>query len=86
MNWRRLGHGLTKDADNYDIKGKKAELQLLRNLREINKDNLSNIRREDSKYFGIIEKAYLKDIIIELATNNENNNNNNNREVYRGID
>jgi hypothetical protein len=44
--------------------------------------NLSNVRREDRKYFRNKNREYLKDKIHELATNSKNKNI---RDLYRGI-
>jgi hypothetical protein len=41
---------------------------------EINGDNLSNIRHDDSRHFRNKKKEYLKDKISELAKNSNNKN------------
>jgi hypothetical protein len=55
---------------------------VVKNPSEINGDNLNIVRREASRHFRNKKKEYLKDKIIELATNNKNKNI---RELYRGI-
>jgi hypothetical protein len=49
---------------------------------EANEDNLSNVRREASRYFGNMKRKYLKDRINELESNCKNKNI---RDLYRGI-
>jgi hypothetical protein len=46
-------------------------LQWLQNPREINGDNLNNIRREASRHFRNEKREYLKDKINELARNSK---------------
>jgi hypothetical protein len=60
---------------------KQAKLQWLKDPIEINGDNLNNIGREASRYFGN-KKEYLKDKINELAKNSKNKNI---RDLYKGI-
>ncbi|PNF26485.1 hypothetical protein B7P43_G14322 [Cryptotermes secundus] len=60
---------------------KQAKLQRLQDPREINGDNLNNIRREASRHFRNKKGEYLKDKIDELATNSKKNNI---RDLYRG--
>jgi hypothetical protein len=48
---------------------------------EINGDNLNNVRRGASRYFGNKKREYLKDKINELATNSKNKII---RDLYRG--
>jgi hypothetical protein len=43
---------------------------------------LNNVRHEASRHFWNKKREYLKDKIIELATNSKNKNI---RELYRGI-
>jgi hypothetical protein len=45
-------------------------------------DNLSNVRREASRYFRNKKREYLKEKINQLATNSKNLNI---RDPYRGI-
>jgi hypothetical protein len=59
---------------------KQAKLQLLQDPSEIYGDNLNNVRREASRRFRNKKREYLKDKIIELATNSKNI-----RDLYRGI-
>jgi hypothetical protein len=61
---------------------KQASLQWLQDSRQINWDNLNNIRREASRHFRNKKKEYLKDRIKEPATNSKNKNI---RDLYRGI-
>jgi hypothetical protein len=49
-------------------------LQWLQDPREINGDNLNNIRCETSRHFRNKKRQYLKDRIDELATNSKNKN------------
>jgi hypothetical protein len=49
-------------------------LQWLQNPSELNGDNLSNVRREASRYLRNKKRGYLKDKINELATNSKNKN------------
>jgi hypothetical protein len=44
------------------------KVQWLQNPNGINGDNLNNVRREASRYFGNKKREYLKDNINELAT------------------
>jgi hypothetical protein len=60
---------------------KHAKFQWLQDSREINGDNLNNIRREASRYFRNKDRKYLKDKINELATNSKNKNI---RDLYKG--
>jgi hypothetical protein len=55
---------------------------LLQDPSEINRDNLNNAGREVSRYFRNKKREYLKDKIIELATNSKSKNI---RDLYRGI-
>jgi uncharacterized protein YydD (DUF2326 family) len=48
----------------------------------MNRDNLSNVRREASRHFRNKRREYLKDKIIELESNIKNKNI---RDLYRGI-
>jgi hypothetical protein len=57
-------------------------LQSLQDPREINGDNLNNIRCETSRHCRNKKKEYLKDKINELATNSKNKNI---RDLYRAI-
>jgi hypothetical protein len=54
---------------------KQAKLQWLHDPSEINGDNLNNVRREASRHFRNKKREYLKDKIIELATNSKNKRN-----------
>jgi hypothetical protein len=47
-------------------------LQWLQDPSKINGDNLTNVRREASRYFRNKKREYLKDKINELATNSKN--------------
>jgi hypothetical protein len=49
---------------------------------EANEDNLSDVRRKDSRHFRNKKRGYVKDIIKELESNSENKNF---RDLYRGI-
>jgi hypothetical protein len=49
-------------------------LQLLQDLKEINGDNLNNIRPEANRHFKNKNRDCLKDKINELATNGKNRN------------
>jgi hypothetical protein len=57
-------------------------LQWLQDPSEINEENLNNVRREASRYFGNKRREYLKDKINELAKNSKNKNI---KDLYRGI-
>jgi hypothetical protein len=57
-------------------------LQWLEDPSEIYGDNLNNVRRKASRHFRKKKREYLKDKIIELATNSKNKNI---RVLYRGI-
>jgi hypothetical protein len=61
---------------------KQAKLQWLQDPSEANEDNLSDVRREDSRHFRNKERDYLKDKINELQSNSKNKNI---RDLYRGI-
>jgi hypothetical protein len=60
---------------------KQAKLQWLQDPREINGDNLNNVRHEASKYFRKKMGECLKDKINGLAMNSKNKT----RDLYRGI-
>jgi hypothetical protein len=60
---------------------KEAKLQWLNDPSEINGDNLNNVRCGASRYFRNKKREYLKDKIIELATNSKNKI----RDLYREI-
>jgi hypothetical protein len=51
---------------------KQAKLQWLQDPSEINGDNLSNVRREASRYFRNKKRECLQDKINELETNSKN--------------
>jgi hypothetical protein len=57
-------------------------LEWLQVSREINGDNLNNIRRETSRHFRYKKREHIKDKIDELATNSKNRNF---RDLYREI-
>jgi hypothetical protein len=57
-------------------------LQWLHDPREINGDNMKNVRREASRYFRNKKREYLKERVNVLTTNSKNKNI---RELYRGI-
>jgi hypothetical protein len=61
---------------------KQAKLQWLHDRSEINRDNLNNVRRENSRHFRNKKKEYLKGKINELATNSKKKNT---TDLYRGI-
>jgi hypothetical protein len=61
---------------------KQAKLQWLQVPREINGDNLNNIRRETGKHVRNKEMEYLKQKMNRHATNSKNKNI---RDLYRGI-
>jgi hypothetical protein len=61
---------------------KQAKLQRLQDPREINGDNLNNVRRQASRHFRNKRKEYLKDETNEFATNSKNKNI---RDPHRGI-
>jgi hypothetical protein len=49
-------------------------LQWLQDPREINRNNLKNVRREESRHFRNRKREYLKDKTDEFATNSKNKN------------
>jgi hypothetical protein len=57
-------------------------LQWLQGPREINGDNLNNVRREASRHFRNKMRGYLKGVINELTKNSKYKNI---RDLYRGI-
>jgi hypothetical protein len=61
---------------------KQAKLQWLQDPSVVDEDNLSNVRREASRYFRNKKREYLKDKINELESDS---NNKNIRDLYRGI-
>jgi hypothetical protein len=73
---------LTKEAQNYEIRGKKLKLLWLQDPSEINGDNLNNGRHETSRHFRNKKREYLKGKINEVATNSRNKNI---RDLHRGI-
>jgi hypothetical protein len=74
----RFDEGCSKLLDQW----KQAKLQWLQDPREINGDNLNNVRSEASRYFRNNRREYLKDKINELAMNSKNKNI---RDLYREI-
>jgi hypothetical protein len=67
-----ISHGCAVDQN------KQAKLQWLQDLKQINEDNLNNVRREAGRHFGNEKKEYLKEKISELVTHSM-------RYLYRGI-
>jgi hypothetical protein len=61
---------------------KHAKLQWLQDPSEVNEDNLSDVRREASRYFRKKKREYMKDEIKEHESKNKNKNI---RDLYRGI-
>jgi hypothetical protein len=61
---------------------KQVKLQRLQDSREINGDNLNNVRRQASMHFQNKRKEYLKDETNEFAINSKNKNF---RDPHRGI-
>jgi hypothetical protein len=61
---------------------KQAKLQWLQDSSLVNEDNMSNVRREASRYFRNKEREYLKDKINEFLSNKKNKNIS---DLYRGI-
>jgi hypothetical protein len=61
---------------------RQVKLQWLKDPSEMNEDNLSDVRLEDSRHFRNKKREYLKDKINELESNSKNNNT---RNLYRGI-
>jgi hypothetical protein len=61
---------------------KQAKLQWLQEPSEANEGNLSDIRREASRYFRNKIREYLKDKINEIESNSKNKDI---RGLYRGI-
>jgi hypothetical protein len=66
----------------YESKRKQDKLQWLHDSREINGDNLNNIRSEVSRHFRNKKREYLKDKIKEFAASSKNKYN---RDLCRGI-
>jgi hypothetical protein len=60
---------------------KQAKLQELQVPREVNEDNLSDVKTEASSHFRNKTREYLKDKINELESNSKNKNI---RDLYRG--
>jgi hypothetical protein len=69
-NKPRFGDECSKSIDQWN----QAQLQWLQNPRQINGDNLQNLRLETSKTFRNKKKEYLKDKINEFEINNINKN------------
>jgi hypothetical protein len=61
---------------------KQAKLQWLQDPSKIYRDNLNNIRHEDSRHFRNKKGEYLKYKMNKLATNSTNKNI---KDLYRGI-
>jgi hypothetical protein len=61
---------------------KLAKLQWLQDPSEANEDNMSDVRREVSRYFRNKEREHLKDRINELESNSKIKYI---RDLYRGI-
>jgi hypothetical protein len=61
---------------------KQARLLWLQDPREINGDNLNNIRRETNRHFRNKKREHLRDKINELAMDSKNKNT---RDLYREI-
>jgi hypothetical protein len=74
----RFDEGCSKLLD----QRKQAKLQWLQDQREINGDNLNNVRREASRHFRNKKREYLKYRINELATNSKHKNI---TDLYSGI-
>jgi hypothetical protein len=74
--WFNEGCSKLLDQRKYD------KLQWLQDRREINDDNLNNIRHEASRHFRKKKRKYLKDKINYLATKNKSKKF---RDLYRRI-
>ena len=61
---------------------KQEKLQWVQDPSQRNVDNLNNVRREATRHFRNIKKAYLKAKIEDLETNSKIKNI---RDLYRGI-
>jgi hypothetical protein len=61
---------------------KQAKQHWLQGPSVVNEDNLSNVRREDSRHFRNKKREYLKDKINELESNSKNKNI---RDLYRDV-
>jgi hypothetical protein len=57
-------------------------MQWLQEPREINGDNMNNVRRQSSRHLRNKKREYLKDKINELSSNSKNKNI---RHLYRVI-
>jgi hypothetical protein len=71
-----------EECSNLVNRRKEVELQWLQDPRVVNEDNLSNVRREDSRHFRNKKRDCLKDKVNELERNSKNNNIG---DLYRGI-
>jgi hypothetical protein len=71
-----------KECSKSAVSSKQAKLQWLQDPSELNNDNLSDIRWEDSRHFRNKKTEHLKDKFNKLESNSENKNI---RELYRGI-
>ena len=72
------------DEESLDIldQRKQAKMQWIQDPSQSNVDYLNNVRRDTSRHFRNIKKAYLRAKIEELETNRKINNI---RDLYRGI-
>jgi hypothetical protein len=73
---------LPKERSELLLQRKQAQLQWLQDTSKINADNLSSVRREDSRQLRNKKRECLKAEINELATNCTNKNI---RDLHRGI-
>jgi hypothetical protein len=75
-----MSHGLKKICSRLLDQRKQAKLQWLQNPREINGNNLNNVRRKARRHFTNKKREYLKNEISWPAMNSKNN-----RDLYRRI-
>jgi hypothetical protein len=82
-------HKLKHNKPRFDDEGsklidqqKRAKLQWFQNPRQINGENLQNLRSETNTIFPNNKREYLKNKINDLKTNNKTKNI---RDLYRGI-
>jgi hypothetical protein len=73
MNSSSIGHGSTRDVQNFEIKGNKPNCSGYR-IRAKCGDTLNNVRSEASRQFWYKTREYPKDKINELATSSGNKN------------
>jgi hypothetical protein len=80
VNQSIVNRGLMRNVQNWLIDANRL-MQWLQDPSELNEDNPSDVRREDSRHCRNKKREYLKGKINELGSNSKNKNI---RDLYRG--